>query len=135
MPKRLLIIKASNDICAAEVVHLRSIAGMFGMDHCVCELTTIKGFKEGLCASAEKYDYIYLAAHADVAGFGTSDGSVSISWGEFAGALCETDCLKPECILLLGCCRGGLKKVAFTLFLGCDRIDYICGPRLTVYGR
>lgn len=132
MAKRLLIVKASNDICTAEVDQLKSIASMFGMNHCVCELKTVEEFKQSLCASADKYDYIYVAAHADLMGFGTQDRAVNINWSEFAAALCETNCLNPECILLLGCCRGGLKQVAFTLFLSCDQIDYICGPRWTV---
>lgn len=45
MPKRSLIIKASDDICAAEVDHLKSIADMFNMEYCVCELKTIDEFK------------------------------------------------------------------------------------------
>lgn len=131
MAKRLLIVKASNDICTAEVDQLKSIASMFGMTHCECELKTVEGFKQSLCASADKYDYLYVAAHADLMGFGTQDRSVNISWSEFAEALCMTNCLNPECILLLGCCRGGLKPVAFALFNSCDQIDYICGPRWT----
>lgn len=35
---------------------------------------------------------------------------------------------------MLGCCRGGLKRVALQLFCACDSIDYVCGPRWTVTG-
>lgn len=129
--KHLIILKASNDICSAEIDHLRSIADMLGMKHCTFDMKTVDDFKNSKCSKG-KYDYIYLAAHADREYFGTADGSISIPWADFAAALCEVDCLNPECILLLGCCRGGLKGVARMLFMACDRIDYVCGPRWTV---
>lgn len=129
--KRLMIVQAIDDDCSAEINHLKSIAEMFGMTHCLVELKCIKEFKKKLC-SGDLYDYIYLAAHANPIAFGTSDGSVSITWGEFAMALCETQCLNAGSILLLGCCRGGLQRVAETLFENCDQIDYVCGPRWTV---
>jgi hypothetical protein len=131
MPKSLLILKASNDICGAEIENLQSIAHMFGMQECVHQIASIDDFRNGTCSQG-KYDYIYLAAHADLVAFGTSDGAITIGWDEFALALCETDCLHLGSILLLGCCRGGLKGVAQTLFYGCDKIDYVCGPRWTV---
>ena len=131
MPKRFLIIKASSDICAAEIDNMKTIADMFGIEHCATVLTEMEQFRKDLCAGGN-YDYVYLAAHADLMGFGEIDGSVSIEWKEFAEALCDSDCLNVECILLLGCCRGGLQKVASQLFYYCSQIDYVCGPRWTV---
>jgi hypothetical protein len=43
--------------------------------------------------------------------------------------------LNAESVLLLGCCRGGLKKVASELFYYCSQIDYVCGPRWAVTGQ
>jgi hypothetical protein len=134
MSKRLLIIKAAKDICASEIDHIKIVAEMFGIVHCTTVLTDVASFKSDLCAGG-KYDYIYLAAHADIMGFGESDGSISTDWSKFAEILCEAECLNPECILLLGCCRGGLKKVAAQLFYYCSQIDYVCGPRWTVTGQ
>lgn len=133
MTKEILIIKASSDICVAEVDHIKAIAGLYDMRYCVTELSSIDEFKNKVCIG-RKFDYIYLASHANTEGFGEADGHVFFSWEEFALALCETQCLNPGCVLLLGCCRGGLKRVAFTLFLSCGQIDYICGPRWTVTG-
>jgi hypothetical protein len=134
MNKRLLIIKACTDVCGAEIDHLKSVAVIIGMDHCDCELKSIDEFKKQICAKGEKYDYIYLAAHAGRESFGEEEESVSIKWDDFALALCEIDCLNQECILLLACCRGGLNGVANTLFDNCTQIDYVCGPRWTVTG-
>ena len=134
MQKRLLIIKATEDICGAEINHLKSIADMLEMKHCECELKDIDQFTKCLDASGDRYDYIYLAAHADLEGFGAEDGPVAIPWDLFAAVLCDTDCLNQGCILLLGCCRGGLKRVAYTLFVSCNQIDYVCGPRWLVTG-
>ena len=38
-------------------------------------------------------------------------------------------CMKPDCIIMLSCCRGGLNQVAFDLFYCCTKISYIVGPR------
>jgi hypothetical protein len=129
--KRLLIVKACDDVCATEIDHLKNIAEMFGMTHCLVDLVGMDEFKKKLCGG-DKYDYLYLAAHASPFDFGTADGKVSITWSDLSVALCETQCLNPEAILLLGCCRGGLRRVAETLFFNCDQIDYVCGPRWTV---
>ena len=129
--KELLIVKASADICVAEVDHLKAIAGLYEMNHCVAELTDITKFQDEVC-KGKKFDYLYIAAHADMVGFGDAEGGNFFLWGDFALALCESQCLNPGCVLLLSCCRGGLKKVAFTLFYSCGQIDYICGPRWTV---
>jgi hypothetical protein len=131
--KRVLIVQASKDVCSTELEHIKNIAEMFGMKHCLVELETIEDFVKQLCGG-DKYDYIYLAAHANPYSFGTEDGKISIEWSKLAAALCESSCLNPESILLLGCCRGGLKRVAATLFANCGQIDYVCGPRWTVTG-
>lgn len=129
--KNLLIIKASSDICAAEVDHLKAIAEMFNIRECVVELRDLSTFHSQLC-SGQRYDYIYVGAHANAYWFGDPDRKIRIRWPHIATAFCDSDCLNPGAILLLGCCRGGLKKVASQLFLACDKIDYVCGPRWTV---
>jgi protein-disulfide isomerase-like protein with CxxC motif len=37
--------------------------------------------------------------------------------------------MNEECVILLSCCRGGLNQVAYTLFLSCDNVSYVIGPR------
>lgn len=133
MGKRLLIVQASDDVCSAEIDHLKNIAEMFGMTHCVIKLERIEEFERKVCQGGT-FDYVYLAAHANPQTFGTADGTISVSWDAFAMALCKSECLNAESILLLGCCRGGLWGVAARLFANCDQIDYVCGPRWTVTG-
>lgn len=133
MPKKLLIIKASKDLCAAEVDHIRTIADLFGIVHETYDFIDPNAFRTAMIDRG-KYDYIYLGAHADLFGFGERDGSVVMPWEDFGLALCNAHCLNRECILLLACCRGGLRRVALTLFLSCAEIDYVCGPRWTVTG-
>ncbi len=133
MSKRLLLIKASKDICADEITHISTVAKLFGMSECTIEYSSLEDFKTKIC-SGDRYDYIYLAAHANPECFGEADGSCTTNWCDFAMTLCELQCLKYGCVLLLGCCRGGLKVVANTLFLNCTQIDYVCGPRWTVTG-
>lgn len=133
MPKRLLIIEAASDVCASEIKHIKIIAEMLGIDHCTIRLHEMTTFREQLCEGGS-YDYVYLAAHANTEFFGESDASVAIAWTELAMAFCSSDCLNAGAILLLGCCRGGLKRVAYSLFCTCTKIDYVCGPRWTVTG-
>ncbi len=133
MPKQLLIIEAASDICTSEIDHLHTIAEMFGISPTHVEITDLEGF-EGLVPSDKQYDFVYLGAHANTDFFGESDGSIQLSWTDLATCFCNSDCLSPGAILMLGCCRGGLKRVALKLFFGCDSIDYVCGPRWTVTG-
>lgn len=75
------------------------------------------------------FDYIYLSSHGDVEGFGTEDESINLTWLDFGCKLCDSQCMKEECIVMLSCCRGGLNQVAYTLFLCCPKISFIVGPR------
>jgi hypothetical protein len=134
MRKRLLILKAASDVCASEIAHLRTIAEMFGIEHCTITMKNRDDFDRQIVNCAGPYDYVYLAAHANTEYFGESDGSIAIKWPLLANAFCWFQCLTPGAVLLLGCCRGGLKKVAVSLFCECTSIDYVCGPRWTVTG-
>ena len=131
MPKKLLIIKATDDLCAAELDQLEAIARMFEIQPTIYEFSTIEKFVEDLREKGT-YDYIYLGAHANPYEFGDSQGKIRVGWNDFGYSLCSAMCLSPECVLLLGCCRGGLRPVARMLFDSCLAIDYVCGPRWTV---
>ena len=131
--KRLLTIKAASDVCSDEIKHLEAIAGMFGIEHEGMELDDMSSFTSEL-ETKKAFDFVYLGAHANTEFFGESDGSKIFHWHELASCFCGTESLNPGSVLLLGCCRGGLKNVALDLFCACDRIDYICGPRWTVTG-
>jgi hypothetical protein len=154
-PKKLLIIKATKDLCAAELEHIKTIAVMFGMEHDTYEVTGPSAFQATIpkadqcCQGPQlpspspfraamtnkgKFDYIYLAAHANPEGFGESDGGRTTNWTDLGSDLCDTNCLTTGCVLLLACCRGGLRRVAMSLFCSCAQIDYVCGPRWTVTG-
>lgn len=134
MAKNLLIVKACNDLCSTEIEQIENIAKMFDMEPKTIEVKNKQDLKTQFCGGA-KYDYLYLAAHADPNEFGSEDNSITITWSEFAEVICETQCLNQDSILLLGCCRGGLQRVADTLFNNCGQIDYVCGPRWTLFGK
>jgi len=131
---RLLFVKASSDICSAEVEHLKTVADMFLMQSEIIDFTDREKFEKDIMGK-EPFDYIYLAGHANPDGFGESDGTAFCSWYDFGISLCATGILKPGSVLLLGCCRGGLRMVGLVLFDACASIDYIAGPRWTVTGQ
>lgn len=145
--KRLLFIKAANDICGTELENIRSVLGMLGIVHSFVDLTEPNMPADGIPDGNEtppdyitqrlkelgiSFDYIYLAAHANQHNFGDADNGNTFDWDSLARAICESEIMNSESILFLGCCRGGLKRVARKLFDGCDKIDYVCGPHWKV---
>jgi len=79
------------------------------------------------------FDYIYLSSHGSADGFGNETETIVYSWFDFGVELCGSMCMKPDCIILLSCCRGGLDQVAYDLFYCCSKIAYIVGPRQSLY--
>ena len=75
------------------------------------------------------FDYIYLSSHGDAEGFGNKDGTIDLNWNDLGIMLCDSQCMKDNCIVLLSCCRGGLNQVAYDLLICCPKISYIVGPR------
>jgi|GEM_PF-868248 len=128
--KKMLILRATSDACNAEVIQLATIAAMLGMDEPVpVDIKTTQDLAD-ILHSGESYDYLYIAAHGDAEGF--CGDELFVSWSQFAGMLCIAPVLNPNAILLLACCRGGLKHVSYTMFASCDKIDYVFGPRWSV---
>ena len=75
------------------------------------------------------FDYIYLSAHGNAEGFASEDEKVNMSWQKLAMLLCQSKCMNEDSILMLSCCRGGLMEVAYGIFLTCQQICYVLGPR------
>ena len=129
MNKRILVLKACgssdephecNGIC--EQAQLYGIESVFKCVHDNEEL-------EKILSSNGLFDYIYLSAHGDSEGFSSEDGNVNMSWQKLAMLLCKSKCMNEDSILILSCCRGGLMEVAYDIFLTCQQICYVLGPR------
>lgn len=84
---------------------------------------------EKILSSNGEFDYIYLSAHGSTEGFESEDGKVNMSWKRLAMLLCNSKCMNEDSILMLSCCRGGLMEVAYEIFLTCQQICYVLGPR------
>ncbi len=128
--KHLLIIKASKDVCKVEVDHIRAIAGLFEMDVVEHTIDSTESLFE-LAALGKRFDYVYLAAHANTEGFGDPDGYF-VPWYDFSMTICPFDIINHNGVFLLACCRGGIKDVSYDIFAGCAAIEYVCGPRWKV---
>lgn len=83
-----------------------------------------------MCARPS-YDYIYLAAHGNHTCFAENGSPLQARWADFGLVLCRSQILCPSSVVFLGCCHGGLKKVASILFFNCDQIVSVCGPHST----
>ena len=129
MRKRILILKACggsdephecNGICEQ--------AQLYGIES-VCKCVKNNEDLEGILYSYRLFDYIYLSAHGNSEGFSSEDGKVNMSWQKLAMLLCKSKCMNEDSILMLSCCRGGLMEVAYDIFLTCQQICYVLGPR------
>ncbi|WP_025002872.1 hypothetical protein [Prevotella dentasini] len=129
MRKRILILKACggsdephecNGICEQ--------AQLYGIES-VCKYVKNNEDLEDLLYSHGLFDYIYLSAHGNSEGFSSEDEKVNMSWQKLAMLLCKSKCMNEDSILMLSCCRGGLMEVAYDIFLTCQQICYVLGPR------
>lgn len=129
MGKRILFLQACGNAaephecnCLCEQAKLYSIVP-------VCPPVRDNGELRTVLLSNGEFDYIYLSAHGCADSFSSSDGNVAMEWSEFASLLCESGCMRDDCVLMLSCCRGGLMQVAYQLFYSCTHISYVLGPR------
>jgi hypothetical protein len=126
---KCLIIRATSTACLTEIEAVRAALKTHRVDSREVEWISRDDFLSQISKTpGEKFHLVYVAAHADMNGFGESGGYSLHDWDDLSSAICETSCMLPGATLFLGCCRGGMKTVALTMLKGCDQIDYICGP-------
>lgn len=130
--KTLLALKASEDISDFEIANIVSQISMYGIKSETAFIDSYDTLYKTL-HSGKQYDYIYLATHGCETSWGNISGSLSVTWIEFAAMVCHSGVTKPGSIFLHSCCRGGLNKVAWEMFACCDKIQFICGPRQSLY--
>ena len=127
--KRLLIISACgssdephecNGICEQ--------AQLYGIES-VCKCVKNNEDLESILYSHGLFDYVYLSVHGNAEGFASEDEKVNMTWQKLAMLLCQSKCMNEDSILMLSCCRGGLMEVAYDIFLTCQQICYVLGPR------
>lgn len=123
--RRLLIIRASQDVCGQEVELVRSHAEMLGLQ-VVQQVVDRPDQMKAALSGKGSFEYFYLCSHGSRDGFEV--GRDSMSWEEFATMVCNSSCLTEESTFLMACCRGGLNRVAYDMLIACPSIDYICGP-------
>jgi len=129
MEKRMLLIKA----CGVkgeeqECKNVEIQAELYGIKTTVVAPKTVEELMAALKGKI-KYDFIYLSSHGSAEGLCNHDSSIKLTWLDFGIMLCETACMKENCILMLSCCRGGLNQVAYDLIYCCENISYVVGPR------
>ena len=127
MSKSYLLLRVKGAACADEFETIKALLKNFGTTFMERDWISYEEFIVTYDYS-QKFDAIYLGAHADGEGFGVNDGSELCKWSDLAGALCATDAMVPGGLLFLGCCRGGMKVVALEIMRSCPKIDYVAGP-------
>jgi hypothetical protein len=129
MKKDFLILKACGHADEGlEIENIKSLAELYGMNTKVACINNYDNLNEAL-KSHGQFDYVYLSSHGNNEGFCNECRSLEMTWMDFGGLICNSDCLKGDSILLLSCCRGGLNEVAYDMFWNCMKIEYVVGPR------
>jgi hypothetical protein len=126
--KKLLALVASEDIEEAEVINITSQIELYGISSDRFDIKSKEDLTNALY-NGSKYDYIYLATHGCDTTFGNVSDSLVVTWIEFAAMICKSECNKDGTIFLHSCCRGGLNQVAWKMFICCNQIEFVCGPR------
>lgn len=129
MKKDFLILKAcghkDEDL---EAESIKSLASLYEMNVKTICVENYDSLYQALTNNGQ-FDYIYLSSHGDNEGFGNELQTLDVKWIDFGTLICNAECLKENCILLLSCCRGGLNEVAYDMFWNCGNIEYVVGPR------
>lgn len=129
MQKRILVLKACG---SSEEPHecngICEHAQLYGIEP-VCKCVRNNDDLKNILSSNGQFDYIYLSAHGNSEGFASEDGNVDMSWQKLSMILCQAQIMNEDGILMLSCCRGGLMDVAYSIFLTCQAICYVLGPR------
>jgi hypothetical protein len=132
MKKNILVLKCcGHSEEDKEISSIISLSTLHDFDITLKSPCSNKELKEAL-GNGDQYDYLYLSAHGGSDGFNHQSGKIKLSWQEFGDAICDSECLKENAVLLLSCCRGGLNEIAFDMFDICDKILYVCGPRQNI---
>lgn len=127
--KNLLFVRITSDVLNNSIEGLFSFVEHFDIDITAVDIESVEELTEVL--RAKKYDYIYLAGHGDESCF-SDNKAFNLSWTEIGMLICETDCLNPESIMMLYCCKGGMGSVVYTLMGMCENIKYVCGAKQSV---
>lgn len=129
MKKDFLIIQAcGHSDEPLEIENIKAQAELYDMNTIVKCVNDNDSLKLVLKNSGQ-FDYIYLSTHGNEEGFCNESQTLAMKWFDLGGLICEYNCLKSDCILLLSCCRGGLNEVAYDMFWNCGKIEYVVGPR------
>ena len=124
--KELLIVRVTDDVPDLSVQEIYCHAKHYGINPSHVDVSSIEQLRSKL--QGRKLDYIYFAGHGNETCF-SDNQSFLTSWSEIGQTICESNCLNPNSIILLYCCKGGINTVAYQLIAECNQISYICGAK------
>ncbi|GAA3521357.1 hypothetical protein GCM10022393_39650 [Aquimarina addita] len=127
--KNLLFVRITQDVLTNSAQGLFSFVQHFNINIVAEDIKNV-GELEALLRG-NRYDYIYLAGHGDETCF-TDNQDFNLTWSEIGNLICETNCLNPESIIMLYCCKGGMGSVVYQLMGMCENIKYVCGAKQSV---
>lgn len=127
--KNLLFIRITPDVLTNSAQGLFNFIQHFNINITAKDIQKVEELEPLL--KGNKFDYIYLAGHGDETCF-TDNNEFNLTWSDIGNLICKTDCLNPESIIMLYCCKGGMGSVVYTLMGMCENIKYVCGAKQSV---
>jgi len=124
--KELLVVRVTNDVPDVSVQEIYCHATHYGINPSHIDISSIEQLKDEL--QGRKLDYIYFAGHGNETCFSDNESFLT-SWSVIGQIVCESNCLNPNSIILLYCCKGGINTVAYQLIAECNQLSYICGAK------
>lgn len=128
MTKRMLVVRASDDVKNCEIEFLNPLGEI--LDFAVDGVIDLERDKVAAALTAireDAYDYLYLCGHGDKWALSGNMNSqqVAASWPHLSNAVCQA--LKPNALVIVGCCDGGLRTIAYDFLVSCDNMRHIFG--------
>jgi hypothetical protein len=124
--KQLLVIRVTPDVHDISISEIYCHAHHYNIQPSHIDVSSLDELKVALIG--KKLDYLYFAGHGDETCF-TDNNIFSTTWNVIGKTICEANCLNPNSIIMLYCCKGGINTVAYQLIAECNQISYICGAK------
>lgn len=128
--KNVLILNITSSVAKENIVDVYCHGKSYNMNVSHKTVHNIDEFKNELIDKS--LDYLFLAGHANEECF-TDNKFFHQSWDGIGEIICTSNCLNDNSILMLYCCKGGMVKVAYTLFAECPNIRYVLGAKQDMY--
>lgn len=138
MKKRLLFVQVSKDQSGYFENAISAVCAFLDVEYVRYVFSDLGSFYNDF-NSVQPFDFVYWAAHGNEDVFSdvpepVAGTNVFERWNRLGYYLCVAGVLTYGGVFFLGCCQGGLRKIAVELFYNCTQLRFVCGPKHAIVG-